>query len=126
MPAFAPAQAILVAVLAASALTAQAQTPAKKGADDTTQQIAAGIEQEMTAMMAGMVDACKVSVPARAKELDTAWTEGLKTASPQIIAYSQTAEFATKRKQYHDEQRAEAAKPEQAQKLEEQCGRLLK
>lgn len=126
MPSFTPAKALLVALLAASGLAAQAQAPAKKGGDDTSQQIAAGIELEMTAMMAGMVDTCKLSVPARAQELDTAWAEGLKTASPQIIAYAQTAEFTAKRKQYHEEQRAEAAKPGQAQKLEEQCGRLLK
>ena len=52
MPSFTPAKALLVALLAAFGLAAQAQAPAKKGGDDTSQQIAAGIELEMTAMMA--------------------------------------------------------------------------
>ena len=117
------AHAVTTALLALAALqTAQAQS----SASDTGKQIAAGIQMELTAMMAGMVETCKVAFPARSAALDTAWNDGLKTAPPDIVAYTQTAEFRSKRQDYHAQQRAQAAKPGQQQQLEEGCNKLLK
>ena len=126
MSTFAPVKTTLIALLAAAAaFSAHAQPPAKKGAKDTGQQIADGMELEMTAMMAGMIDTCKVSFPALSSKLDTAWNEGIKTAPPKVIAYTKSAEFKTKRQQYHKDQLAQAAEPGQLQELEKGCDSLL-
>ena len=122
IPAF--AKAALATLLGVATLQAHAES--KPLGKDTSQQIAAGIEMEMTAIMAGMVETCKTTFPARAAEWDKAWTDGLKTAPPQIQAYTQTAEFATKRQQYHEDQRAEAAKSGKPKATEDACNGLLR